>query len=952
MEQRSVCTVSSVNGDFEFPSRPPQVPDRPSVIWVTLPGYSAQRLLFTGGPSLVELPNIIEMVPTGDLLATVVTSIGTPIAGARVIQLTYLGKEDPSLGNDLDRRALGALYRTYYTDSSGQAHLPTFPGISWVRAETDQFRSIPWSGHAPCSFQLRIAETFSVRGEVFSPPAITSMERTLCVRSSIRDGADLRTLMRTQVRSDGSWGPIELPAQANSSYLFELEGFDLTHEVVSLQSAQPGTMSNIDFHPQVALHTSVRVIDQVGIAITEAIVEATWNAQDAWHTVSASTNGSGIAELGGLENGPTSFTAKAHGFAQSSIDVELPTSQQSPIELRLGPAGSIQGTCQYHGQPVPSFSIHWWQGQDFRGDNQTFSPAPDGHYLIADAPEGEVWIIASSPLHAQSPAVRVAVKPGELTTANVELQDELVGHGTAIDGVSSKPIAGAVAQLYSHYRGTRIHVARAPALADSGGVFELPGVAIGMNVFEVTAPGYQSAEVVRECTREMGADLGIVPLFPRQALNVTLLSSDREDVTQFRVALLGDVEFPERPFDEHGHVQFENIDPGKYTLRVLHPGDLSYDDIRVDVIPGHDSEVRVPLQSQEMSVDVIPPLHQTTIPDGLVLRVRQGHSDDTLSTDHVYGIPSNGHVTIRAVEGDIAIDVLQLDRTCRGFTHAYVTAGSPHAIRVAIDTNPVEFRVVDQSKTEFPNALVGVFCLPDCANWYTQGVSDQFGVCRFVGLTIDTAFVNVGRLPEGFMPAVRMSLRTPTEEPIELRLAPDCLLHVLALERGRPIPGLQLEAFDAHVPASLGLASTDERGEAQFCRVGRGQWLVSLFHPGYWRDQFLVPASCDEQPYPIEVRQVGGIEMEVKDHSGRGSPYLPINFYSEEKDRWVSDWIEEGRVSSPQQGLTTDLAGRVRVLGLPNGAFRWTATLPDGSSLDGHESVPPHGMATVTVTIP
>jgi hypothetical protein len=79
---------------------------------------------------------------------------------------------------------------------------------------------------------------------------------------------------------------------------------------------------------------------------------------------------------------------------------------------------------------------------------------------------------------------------------------------------------------------------------------------------------------------------------------------------------------------------------------------------------------------------------------------------------------------------------------------------------------------------------------------------------------------------------------------------------------------------------------------------------------------------------------------------------VPVDLHSEEKDHWVSEWIAEGRVPSLPQGLATDSNGRISITGLPNGPFRWRVILADGSAVEGIGTVPPHGAATVTVSVP
>lgn len=51
-------------------------------------------------------------------------------------------------------------------------------------------------------------------------------------------------------------------------------------------------------------------------------------------------------------------------------------------------------------------------------------------------------------------------------------------------------------------------------------------------------------------------------------------------------------------------------------------------------------------------------------------------------------------------------------------------------------------------------------------------------------------------------------------------------------------------------------------------------------------------------------------------------------------------------------GLVTDLQGRIRVEGLPNGSYGWRITLPDGERLEGEALVEVGSGAPIRIVLP
>jgi len=878
----------------------------------------------------------------------VLGSDGLPAEGASVFQLSYLGKEDPELGTGLELDALRVLRRTYSTSSSGTVALPTFPGTNWIWAQRGAEISTPWFGREPRSFDLQLRSTFSAHGKVFLPPGTPRLVESASVRVSSLAGASLHTLNRSRVDPDGSWGPVPLPVVSCDFFVFQVESPELTSELVRLRPPEPGSSIAVDFHPDLSLGFEVLVLDDKSQPIPGACVNASWFAKENWHSRTACTDASGIARVDGCHASLVYLKASRRGFATKSHSFELRESPSDPIVLALEAGGRIVGRCSFDGKPVRSFRVNWWQDPSYEGDSVTVVDHEDGRFEIEGAPLGEICLMASDDDHAPSETVRVQVTRDAPAEVELRLSKAFAARGVVIDGVTSRPLEDAAVQMVVSDGGVRLGTHRGIVRTDRGGEFEADGFKPGLNVFEVSALGYQKRKVLQIVTDESDADLGIVPLFPKQALEVQLLSDPSVDFEDYRLEILSDIERPSRDFPSSGFLRFEDLDPGYYAARVHYPGDMSYVDYSVELLAGRDARVEVPIASRRMVVEVVSDAGRP-IPEGLVLRLIY-FAKSRERVLHCYGIPSNGHVEVMAMEGTVAIEVLRLDGTCLGFAKAFVPAGSTPPLEVRLDRSPVVFRVVDSRRNPLEGQSVCVHCADDCSDWFTCGFTDAQGLCTFAGLPREKALVTVSRFPEGKMPWIAVDL-SHAENPIDLVFAPDCPLSVQLFERGVPMPGVEVTAQETRGPQSLGSASTDDQGKASFCPVGKGDWLLSVTHPGYWREPRVVPVACEAGPIPLEVRRLGSVQFIVKTGLGNPADKAAVDLLSEESGKWASELITTGLVPSPSTGLRTGPDGRVRVDGLPNGRFQWKIASADGVVVEEMVVVPPLGVATVEATL-
>jgi len=950
LEAASLRTSSDRNGDFEFEAPLAAGEGESSVIWITAAGFEARAVPQEPAPAPPLLPAELELQPTGVLEATVVDGDGRPLGGAVVTGLPYLGNPTLIDPRGAPLEALRVLRRSYRTDSAGRVDLPSLPGINWVWAESSALRSKPWAGRPPTRFALRLAPTFSARGRVHPPPG-SARAPGGCVRIGYLAGSRSEAVARSRVRTDGGWGPVELPAAACDRIEFSLEeGDGWTNELEFRDLPSPGNDLIVDFHPGIAIDLPVRVTDHEGLGIAHAVVEAVWYSGGGWHREGAMADAEGNARIRGCPPCVVLLTAQAVSYAQRKVEVDCIAPLTAPAVIVLEKGGLVRGRCTHRGQPVPNFRIQWWRGEAHEGDGQPFTDRADGTFTLEHLPLDEIRLVACADDLPQSPVARVRASAEPASEVELVLPDEMLARGTVVAAASGQPIPGATVQMWISDRSASLALARPLVRVDSQGRFECGGFVVGTNVYEASAPGFQTKRVMREIVTAGTQDLGLIPLLAQQSLEVVLVPDSTEDMGGYSAELLGGLLLPPRDFSAEGILEYVGLDPGSYVLRIHSPDGLSYEDVDAVVRSDRKSKLRVPVTSRRMSVEVVAE-NEDHVPEGLTLRLTH-RKDGDLRVGDFYGIPADGRVQVFTPEGSVTVEVMEPPDTRRGIERCVVRNGVPDVLRVRIGAGPWTFRVMDEHLNPVPAKFVTVRFFDAPGDWWTEQISDERGECAFFALPPGPVLVSVGRLPEGIMPSVRVDLGEPGSRPLELTFDPACMLEVAVRERGAAVPGVALGAYDARTPDPACDAVSDDQGRASFCRVGKGDWRIRVMHTGFWPDQPVVTVNCAEGAIPVEVRRLGSIELRLRTRLGAPACDVAADLFSEERGEWVSSWIAAGLVLSPPGGMRSDAKGELRIEGLPNGPFQWRVRTQDGEWVEGVVVIPASSRAVVDVTLP
>lgn len=939
LERETQVARSDAQGWVAFDSIPHEPGASAAVLWITPTDHLARGLRLTSPSSNLDLPPSVELTPSGPLKVRVIGADGAHAVGATVVEHFDLSKADSAPSeNTIDARRL--LRRTATTDEKGQALLYPLDGASWIYATLGDRRSQVWKGSAPADVVLSLRQVFTAAGRVFLPSG-TPLDAGLTVRCLVKSWLGFESIEILHVHGDASWGPVQLPLVDCEAFVFQLDGGSLTQENISVKPPSPTEQITVDFHPQPGVSLTVRVVDSQDSNLSQATVTAEWNEQQAWRSMDRKTGPDGVARFASCRPGMTWIRVRCPGYGPQlldAFDVSAPPTQ--PIVVRLARAERITGRCVYKAHPVQSFYVTLWQGSANNSNKNDFQNTSDGSFVIEDAPIGDCTLIAISEEHPQTEPKNVTVTAGTTTDVLLEFSDAIAGRGRVVDALSNEPLSGATVETHIRYKDWMMRPWKAPFPVDSKGEFELKAFGAGTNFISVAAHGYATRRIMAFGASGKEIDFGLIGLFSQQSLEVRLRPQHGESTEGSRAELQGMAFVDEQAIPANGILRFDALDPGFYTLRVVLPDRSTLFD-HFTLHPGKSLVIDVPLGSRHINVHIVPSSAQS-LPENSWLRVCFSSSNGR-PIEHYFRIPASNEVEITRVDGeDLVLEVSDPNDVVLGVQHQTLSVDGPSTIEVRLEDKPLEFRVIDISKSPVAAARVTLTLPSDRSGWLRDVETDGDGRCSATGNFPESLYVSVHHASLGLLPSTLVDVGPSARRPIEITLAPDLDLQALVFERQTPVPAIQAAAHDQRgLGFGLGETSSDASGLLRWRPVSKGDYRIDVRHPGYWPVDQDIHLTSDSPPIPIQVRRLGNVEIVVKNNYGNALDGAAIDLYSEEMKAWVSAWIQSGLVPSPASGMITSSEGCLRVNGLPNGEFRWRVTPPGGTAREGAFTVAP-----------
>jgi hypothetical protein len=912
-------TESGPDGGFSLLLTPPEGA-LGAVVSATHAAFAAGLLVLPVERERWPAPVELLLDPASPMKCLVLDAQGRPAAGASVEQYgTTPRSAEMGEGGVSSERARRTLLRSHVTGPDGRVELGPFPGVNAFVARRGAEASLPWSGAWQGQVTLRLLPTFEVGGDVSLPSwehlnYVGERRMTIAVQSR-NLWRELKTIRSV---NDGLWGPVSLPLVDADRYRVRLEGSPIIPEEWFFSPPTAGARLRHDFAPTLGHTVWFRITDEQGRVIPTAVVKVRWQDptnREHWNFVERSQNGSGQIEVWSLPLGSFKFTASAPGYVPYHSSL-LPVAryEKGHAAVTLLDAVRVRGNCTYRGKPVEDFEILFWNPAEYgRTTTRSFFGREDGSFELDEAPGGSFWITASSSLSPVCEPVEVQCAPGATAEVTLELLDGIMGKGRVVDRSTGAPVQDAAVHLF--VKGGIAPVARwgLPVPVRSDGTFELAGFLPGESHIRVLAPGYSDLFSSREVTSGRTLDWGDLALVRAQELKLVLEPPER--ATGASVLVSGSADLPGIDF-EQGVALYPNVSEGQYALYISELGDIeTFKEVTLQ--PGGDWTVRTPIAGpNRLSVQVVPDkgtvASRVWMIDASYLS-QQGHR--TVRTKFQRG---DGPVEFEGIDGpSVTVQVVEFDGKTTSARGSFQD-GELH-LDVPLGDESFLLRVVDEQGEPIPGVRV-IVNDPETPALNVFGSTDAQGLCPLQGIPKREIVVNLQHGSKGSHFGIPVDAST---RKAELVLDGRARLDLQFLDGELPLSGVTCNIVDADGSAFLQGPVSDDQGRATILGLGADTYQLKATRADCWPADFFAEARIEGAPSPVQVRRLADLELEI--HAQGGLPVfdLAVELTSLEFEADVAGWIAAERVRS--EGLRTDIHGRIRVEGLPRGAYRWRA---------------------------
>lgn len=921
-------------GEFQIRRPDGELESRSGVVWVTARDHAAAH-------HRVEAPDAwgpqceLRLKPARDMAVAVVYADGTPVAGARIV---HTGLEDVASGARPRWRPDGersAFRRDYLTDAAGRARVPRLEGPQRIEAQLGDRRSRPFVGLPGESVQLVLWNTFTAHGSVRFESAAKHLDAVV-VAESIRCGARVE-LARVVVRADCTWSASALPTCDGDEVVVRLEGSGIAPVERSLGRPAAGGSYKVDFAAASGVDAVVLVRGPSGEPVQAATVWSRWYSDGQFFEIERGVGTDGVAMIPVAEGVATYFGARADGLTASPIGpFTYSGPATSPVTLDLLHAGTIRGRCLHRNLPVSDFEVYYWRGSPVDRQVLRVSDAPDGAFLIKDAPLGEVTLCAQSGVYPPKEWRSVEVNSTAESDIELEIVDGRTGRGRIIDAASGEPLASARVQLVTNLPdGTPAD--RGPFYpVDAGGRFELPGFAPDAGVLWVIAPEHASRIAVTRAEDLFGFDFGVIPLARTQRLELRLVSASALDFSQAWARSYKSPLLPLRTFSNDGHVAWEDVPPRSVQIEVS-SGEGLGQLLDLRLAPGKPWVFNVQANGgRKCNVRALV-ADRSARPSFLeaVLSMHGGLVSRFASFDQL------GVASVGAVDGDeIALTIYAEDGNAIGSKITEIPKSTEFWVEVDCRRSGLLIRVIDGSSRPVAGARVVAGSVGSSLNSVFTYFTDSAGECTLSALDLERAWIRASIASLGVSSTTIVDLRRTPATPVLISLAGLHPIRIRLDDRGAACAGVDVRFFFEDGGWADG-TQTDEAGRAITQPVGDGRYFVDVDDIGYWPIHHALPYPRTDAETVVQLRRLGGVRLEVRGVGGAVVPGTVIELRSIEFGTTVQQWIDEGRLAAPADGMLTDSGGALVVDGLPNGEYEWRAIAPDGSQATGTTLVPP-----------
>lgn len=954
LDRSTVWATSNAAGRFAFDLSDEAT--HGAVVWVTHSGHMAGHVVL--GPDSNSWPRDLRIVLHSAALMTVlvqdVNGIPAPRATVEQFGLTpdSAGRGSGTLS---ELRARRLLSREVVTGADGIALLDALPGEQMLVASRGGELSTPWRGPARERVVLTLVPSFEVAGDVVLPDwDHTKYEGERRITIAVQQKNLWRSLHTIRSVASGPWGPVSLPILDVERYRIRLEGAPIIPSEAFFAPPAPGARLDRDLVAELGIRMCLRVTDEDTNVLQEAVAKVYWqvpNDTERWNFIERGplppgNSNEGTIEAWSVPRGTVIVEASAPGHVtvrSGLVSAEAYENVSIPIILKR--ASRVTGRCLHKGKPVSDFEVLTWRTSDRSYTSKRFFDRQDGTFELDTAPEGDCWITACSGSLPGCEPRQIRTTAGGTTDVVLELPDALRGFGQVVDEETGEAIPNAYVQLF--VPGDLLGIARwgDPIPAGPDGVFEIDGFREGKNELSVLAKGYSRILLTRSMVGDL-LDWGTIKLSRSHTLTVVLEdTTGKNEFDGMVIAGKGDQVLPPQKIASDGTAQFTDVGAGTYAFVIEEP-DGTTTSIVSTLSPGRDWDFRHRIAGlNQLTVEALV-ADSADLAGGLGIAVTWssplgynvmrtvGPITDTKNAFEIDGIDSE---TVQA----FVYDSLQVTRA---IASGQFSGGRLH-LTLPLASKFVVFEVVDGDANPVADVRI-VASDPRQPGLHLMGSTNSQGLCELTGLSFGEAVVSLRHGSMGSQLGIPVDASSGR---VKLVLDARARIELVVQDGDTRLEGVSCSLLDAGNPAILG-GLTDADGRLTIRDLGEGDYLLDASKSDCWPVQVEARARATPGLLCVQVRRVGDLDLQIVAAGGLPVSGLPVELTSLEFGTSVSTWIEEKRVSA--SGLVTDLSGRIRVEGLPNGSYGWRLNRPEGEALEGDLVVRPRPETAVRLTLP
>jgi RNA polymerase sigma-70 factor (ECF subfamily) len=932
----SVQTHSDAGGEFCFEAAPADLRNG-SVLVVSAEGHRAAGLDLepeARGPVEIRLERGREV------LVRVCDSLGAPVVGAFVHHVAGARVSQPELG--AHQRFLT---ETRATDSSGEAKFIEFAGKESFHAVLGVQRSAPWQGPDPSRVELRLMPTFRIAGSASFPDRDQwggAHEGEHRIEVAGRSGISWRPLAEAR-DVDGEFGPLEVPLLSGAvEYRVRLDGAPVAPQELFFPPPSSGELLRFDLLAQKEVDENLIIQDSEQRPIFGARGMATWvSSEGRLGRVTGVSGPAGYLYFGSVPAGSVRYQVSATGYADFSSTLILPAEAATVVVLQKGV--SVTGRVTLDESPVHDFEILYKRNDNLSQHlRRSFFDSEDGKFELSLG-AGE-WVLCAAT--ATEPAGHrqiVRVSEGKENCVELRLAHALLGGGLVLD-TAGEPIADARIQPLSGDGTDRTLMWGKPVGSAADGSFELTAFSAGMNTLVVSGAGFADALVTTRASDDGFVDWGEVHLARPQRLTIQVRGYEEVEVDPGKLSAFSVKGFILAPkhFDAHGVVVFESVPPGELQIHVGAGAD--YARLHLNLAPGEDWSFEVGIGGRRtVSARLLDEEGKPYAPSLWMLAGGNEFGHYVLRMD---GTPEAGQFVLGGIGTDeIELVALADDGTVLASKPLDFDGQDTLEVELRIEASPLHIRVIDPSGASVAGASVRIRST-DENRVLSVGRTSTDGDCSLAGAPHEQVLIDVDHpeLGRRFGVPIDASVRRH-----ELVLEASGSLTLKVRDGVDPLAEVEtrLQTPDGTVLADP--LSTGNDGLVRHRALGAGTYRIFCTRADGWPVLLnCALAAGEDKVVEVALRRLADVDLVVLGVDGLPVAGVPVQLTSTEFATDVTSWLAEERVHS-DTGLVTNLNGRVRLEGLPNGPYGWVISLPEAESAGAFRLDPGKNVRNLTL---